>query len=352
MNVIIANKYSEMLSNLRIDVIKNVQGEFEADDIVSNFQNFFFKKMILDITAVKDYANIANIQKLSFGLDMSKVILLLDDSPLVNSPQYISELISMGIYNFTRNIDAIQYLIDNPNSYKDVAQYHILGSSGPIGGGDTKSNISLEPGKIDSNFINESVNKVNMGPRVIAIKNLTEGAGATTFTFMCKKALQECYKVLAIEVDKQDFIYFNDGDLRSVVSGELDSITKNPNSDYDVILIDINDSPKINEIKESLYLIEPSTIKLNKLIRQDRLALERMKNYQIVLNKSLLSDKDVEEFEYEARSKTFDNIPPLDEKQEKNNVINKLLYRMGFDKMMPEDFNKKAPKLFGIVKDE
>src|SRR5574344_1464921 len=183
MNVIIANKYSEMLSNLKIDVIKNIQGEFDADDSVSNFQNFFFKKMILDITAIKDYANIANIQKLSFGLDMSKVILLLDDSPLVNSPQYISELISMGIYNFTRNIDAIQYLIDNPNSYKDVAQYHILGSSGPLN--DAKSNIDLDPGKVNSNFINESVNKVYMGPRVIAIKDLTEGAGATTFTYMC-----------------------------------------------------------------------------------------------------------------------------------------------------------------------
>src|SRR5574344_2214715 len=116
MNVIIANKYSEMLSNLKIDVIKNVQGEFEVDDIVSNFQNFFFNKMILDITAVKDYRNIANIQKLSFGLDMSKVILLLDDSREVNSPMYLSSLVSMGIYNFTKNIDSIVYLIDNPNT--------------------------------------------------------------------------------------------------------------------------------------------------------------------------------------------------------------------------------------------
>ena len=66
--------------------------------------------MILDITAIRDYQNIATIQKLSFGLDMSKVILLLDDSQQVNSPAYISELISMGIYNFTRNIDAITYL--------------------------------------------------------------------------------------------------------------------------------------------------------------------------------------------------------------------------------------------------
>lgn len=350
MNVIIANKYSEMLSNLKIDVIKNIQGEFDADDIVSNFQNFFFKKMILDITAIKDYTNIANIQKLSFGLDMSKVIILLDDSPVVNSPQYISELISMGIYNFTRNIDAISYLIDNPNSYKDVAQYHILGSSGPLN--DAKSNIDLDPGKVNSNFINESVNKVYMGPRVIAIKDLTEGAGATTFTYMCKKALQEFYKVLAIEVDKKDFMYFNDGDLRSVTTGELESITKNPNSDYDVILVDINDSPKISGIKEILHLVEPTTLKLNKLIRTDRLILEKMKNYQLVLNQSLLSDKDVEEFEYESRCKTFENVPPLDDKKEKNVVINKLLYKMGFDKMMPSDYNKKPAKLFGIVKDE
>ena len=84
MNVIISNRYSEMLSNLNIDVIKNVRGEYDAEVIVSNFQNFFFNKMILDITAVKDYRNIANIQKLSFGLDMSKVILLLDDSKEVS----------------------------------------------------------------------------------------------------------------------------------------------------------------------------------------------------------------------------------------------------------------------------
>ena len=350
MNVIIANKYSEMLSNLRIDVIKNVQGEFEVDDIVSNFQNFFFKKMVLDITSIKDYKNIANIQKLSFGLDMSKVILLLDDSKEVNSPTYISELISMGIYNFTRNIDAINYLIDNPNSYKDVAQYHILGSSAPLSS--EKSNINLDPGKVDSNFLNESVNKVFMGSRVIGIKNLTEHAGATTFTYMMKKALEEQYKVLAIEVDKKDFMYFNDGDLRSVSSGELDSIIKNPNSDYEVILVDINDSPKFTEIKEMLHLIEPTTIKLNKMIRLDRLALEKMKNYQLVLNMSLLTNKDIQEFEYESRCKIFESIPPLNDKNEKNFEINKLLNRMGFDKMLSNDPNKKVPKLFGIVKDE
>ncbi len=349
MNVIIANKYSQMLSNLKIDIIKNVQGEFEVEDIVNNFQNFFFNKMILDITAIVDYKNIANIQKLSFGLDMTKVILLLDDSEEVNSPSYISELISMGIYNFTRNIDAIAYLINNPNSYKDVAQYHILGSSS---GTDKKSNINLDPGQVNSNFINDSVNKMFMGTRVIAIKDLTSGAGATTLTYMMKKALEKEYKVLAVEVDKNDFMFFNDGDLRSVSSAELESITKNPNSDYEIILVDINESDKITTMNEVLHIIEPTTIKLNKMIRLDRMILEKMKSYQIVLNKSMLNEKDVQEFEYESRCKTFDNLPYLDDKAEKNEPINRLLYKMGFDKMVPGGIEKKPTKWFGIVKDE
>ena len=350
MNVIVANKYSQMLSNLRIDIIKNVEGEFDVEDIVSNFQNFFFNKMILDITAIRDYQNIATIQKLSFGLDMSKVILLLDDSQVVNSPSYISELISMGIYNFTRNIDAVAYLINNPNTYKDVAQYHILGASSAKA--DTQANISLDPGQINSNFINESVNKMFMGTRVIAVKNLSDGAGATTLTYMMKKALEGNYKVLAIEVDKKDFMYFNDSDLRSVTTAELETITKNPNSDYEVILVDINDSPKISTIKEVIHLVEPTTIKLNKMIRADRLVLEKMKSYQVVLNKSMLNDKDVEEFEYESRCKTFANLPYLDDKQEDNKEIKTFLYKMGFDKLIPEGLEKKTVKWFGIVKDE
>ena len=133
MNVIVSNRYAAMLSNLNIDLIKSINGEFDVDNLIAQFDNFFFNKMILDITAIKGYQDINNIQRLSFGMDMSKVILLLDDSNVVNSPEYLSELVSMGIYNFTKNIDAIAYLIDNPNSYKDVAQFHLLGNNSSNG---------------------------------------------------------------------------------------------------------------------------------------------------------------------------------------------------------------------------
>ena len=126
MNVIVSNKYQNMLATLDIDVIKSINGEFEVEELANIFTNFYFNKMIIDITAIKGYQNIKNIQKLSVNFDPNKLILLLDDSAMVNSGGYLSALVSMGIYNFTRNINAVKFLIDNPNSYKDVAQYHNL----------------------------------------------------------------------------------------------------------------------------------------------------------------------------------------------------------------------------------
>ena len=104
MNVIVANKYKDMLSNLDIEVIRRIDGVFPVEEIIKTFENFFFNKMVLDITSIQDYQDIKTIQKLSISLDMSKVILLLDNSQETTSPEYLSRLISMGIYNFTTNI--------------------------------------------------------------------------------------------------------------------------------------------------------------------------------------------------------------------------------------------------------
>ena len=58
MNVIVSNKNQLLLENLGIDVIKEMNGEFEVDEIISTFQNFFYQRMILDITAIKNYTDI------------------------------------------------------------------------------------------------------------------------------------------------------------------------------------------------------------------------------------------------------------------------------------------------------
>ena len=89
MNVIIANKYKDMLQTLDIEIIKTLEGVYNIDDIIDNFSNFYFDRMILDITALNDYNNLDTLQKLSINLDMSKVILLLDDTDESSSSNYL-----------------------------------------------------------------------------------------------------------------------------------------------------------------------------------------------------------------------------------------------------------------------
>lgn len=66
-------------------------------------------------------------QKLSISLPADKIILLLPTTSETTSSLYLSRIISMGIYNFTTNLDGVKYLLDNPNSYKDVAHIQQMG---------------------------------------------------------------------------------------------------------------------------------------------------------------------------------------------------------------------------------
>lgn len=330
MNVIISNKYKDMLDNLPIDVIKNINGTFEVDDIVKEFQNYFFQRMILDITAINNYQDITNLQKLSINLDMDKVILVLDDSPSSMAPDYLSKLISMGIYNFTKNVEGIMYLYNHPNSYRDVAQYHQLNSmSSTIQQG-------REPEKQIERQVQVEYVQQKIGPKVIGIKNITKQSGATTLTYMMKKQLEKNYSVVAVEVGKNDFMYFGDKDMVSTNATNFGNII-NKYSDKDVILVDVNnDKMVLNNLSDIIYLVEPSIIKLNKLTAVDPKVLTQYTNKKVILNQSLLTNKDVLDFEYEARIKVFFNMPPLDEREKNIQILNVFLYKLGFDKQKTE----------------
>ncbi len=337
MNVIVSNKYKTMLTSLDIDVIKSISGEYEVGELISQFNNFFFNKMVLDITAIKNYQNINNIRELSVNMDMNKVVLLLDDSEMVNSPAFLSQLVSMGIYNFTRNIDAIKFLIDNPNTYKDVASYQTITTP-------TITNSDNKDAKEKIVYVETpSFNEL----RVIGIKNVTSHAGSTTLTYMLKKQLQNHYNVLAIEVDSNDFSYLNDKSLKSTSAIELPALIA-MNKNFDIILVDLGDKGPISSCSEVIYLIEPGLIKLNKLIKQDRNVFNRLKDKKIVLNKSVLNEKDVSDFEYESQSKVFFNIPYLDDKLDNNKKLNELLLGLGFARISSD--GEDNSKLFNIFK--
>ena len=330
MNVIISNKYQSLLASLDIDVIKSINGEFTVDELIAQFSNFYYNKMIIDITAIKGYQDISVIQQLSVNFDMSKVILLLDDSETVNSPMYLSQLVSMGIYNFATNVNVIKFLIDNPNTYKDVASYHnINGFKKPA---------------LNENVVDNTKGKI--GQKIIGFKNITEHAGATTLVYLLKLHLEDTYKVKAVEVDGNDFIYFNDNSLASVSSITFNEFL-NQNIDSDIILVDLNDSSVENYCDDVIYLIEPGRIQLNKLIRNDNEIFEKLRNKKIVLNRSVLNDKDVEEFEKESGSKVFYNMPYLDDKLDNQPIIKDFLCTLGFSRI---DKESGGSGLFSIFK--
>ena len=126
MNVMVVNKFKDLILSLNIDVMKTMEGVFNVDEIIDTFANFYYDKMILDITAIRDYQNIDNLQKLAMNINMENVVILLDNTPATSSKAYLSKLISLGIYNFTNNTDGINYLLVHPHSYKDVVNIHNL----------------------------------------------------------------------------------------------------------------------------------------------------------------------------------------------------------------------------------
>lgn len=335
MNVIVSNKYKEIIDTVNIEVIKKIEGEYSAEELGNAFKNFYFQRMILDITAIKDYKDIDNIRKLSVMIDMDKVILLLDDSEESSDPKYLSKLVSMKIYNFTKNAEGILYLYNHPNSYRDVAYIQQIE--------DVKMNVS------DSTTTSEGtvIIKENHGARVIGIKNVTKQSGSTTLAYMMKKKLSEKYKAMAIEIDKNDFMYFNEQNMISVKASDLGNTIQKNRDIAEVIIVDLNNSNLFDLCDDVLYLVEPSIIKLNKLMLIDRASLTKLKNKKVVLNQSLLEPKDILDFEYEAKVKVFYNLAPLDERDKVNRPLLAFLIKLGFDRMVDNVDNERR-KILGL----
>lgn len=329
MDAVISNKYSSVLNELDIEVSKKLEGEYTVDEIISQFKNFFFNKMFLDITAIKDYKDLTNLQKLSMSIDMDKVILLLDkDDSISDSEPFLAKLVNMGIYNFTKDQNNLMYLYTNPNIYRDVAYLQKI---------DTGEN---------NNTTTDSSHSVS-NKRIIGIKNITDSAGATSLIYMLKKVLSSYYSVMALEVDKRDLTYFKDKDTLTVKDDEINNIINKYNS-IDIFLLDLNKSNKDYLCTDVLYLVEPSILKLNKLAIINPKIINDIKGKKVVLNKSLLSESEIADFEVETRIKVYYNIPPLNDKKDNSNVLSPLLEKLGYIKKEEEQEKKKS--IFDFLK--
>ena len=285
--------------------------------------------MFLDITSIEDYKDLSNLQKLSMSIDMDKVILLLDkDDSISDSEPFLAKLVNMGIYNFTKDQNNLMYLYTNPNVYRDVAYLQKI---------DTGEN---------NNTTTDSSHSVS-NKRIIGIKNITDSAGATSLIYMLKKVLSSYYSVMALEVDKRDLTYFKDKDTLTVKDDEINNIVSKYNS-IDIFLLDLNKSNKDYLCTDVLYLVEPSILKLNKLAIINPKIINDIKGKKVVLNKSLLSESEIADFEVETRIKVYYNIPPLNDKKDNSDILSPLLEKLGYIKKSEETEKKKS--IFDFLK--
>ncbi len=329
MNVIVANEKSNELSSLNVDIIKSVTGVFDALEIVEMFKSFFYNKLILDVTALKNQEDIRSYEVIAQGLDSEKVIFLMPEGSKLCTASFLSRLISLGIYNFTSNINGVSYLIKKTNTLKDVE--HIVSAvniqkSSEAGAAITT--IGSAPNTTNNAPIAAPIERD--GCVIIGFRNVTLSAGASTLIYMLKKELALTYgqdNVAALEVNKNDFILFNEKNMHSCRKEDLSSNLERLSS-LSILLVDLNDCMDDTFCKDIVYLVEPSTFKLNRLLRRNSTVFTKLSDKKIVLNQSMLLNNDVFDFEREAGIKVFYNIPPLDERK-RNGILSDFLEKLG-----------------------
>ena len=328
MNVIVANEKQNELANLDIDVIKSLNGKYSVNELITTFKSFFYGKMILDVTAIEDYDSLDTYKELSKGLGVDRIIFLLPEGSKLCTPNFLSHLIDIGIYNFTTDIKGVLYLLKKSNTLSDVEHIKKMVNEAPKEESFDQEDSVEE--KNDNNDIIKTTTKIDDGVTIIGFKNVTEHAGATTLIYMLKKELSHIYgkdEVAAIELNKNDFVYFRDKNLVSIKESEIKD-TISSNSGWKIVLVDLNNAVDDSYCGDVIYLLEPTTIKLNKLIQRNRIIFSKLSGKKVILNKSALLNNDVSDFEGEAGIKVFYNMPSLDERK-RNEIINDFLMKLG-----------------------
>ena len=344
MNVMVYNKYKAVLTGLNIEVMKAIEGVYNVDEIIDAF-NFYYDKMIIDITAIRDYQNFDNLQKLAMNINMENVIFLLEDTPEMNNKEYLSKLVSLGIYNFTKDAAGINYLLVHPHGYREAININNLNDVIPAVA-PQMSQPQMQPmnnyqmnNTVDygmGNTVNENQNVVqeenrgkvnNLKRRIIGFKDVTKHAGASTLIYLLKKAIEGKRSVSAIEINRVDFLYFNDENMISTTAVDvLKEIVKR--SSDDIVFIDLNDYEDTDICTEVYYLLEPSTIMLNRLFKRNKGTLEKLRNEKVILNRCTLSNQDIATFEFETKLNIYFALPDVDDRQKNLEPINKLASKM------------------------
>ena len=331
MNVIVSNKQKNIIDSANIDAIKDLNGLFDIDELINNFKGYFFSKMIIDATSIVYFAKESVLRKLVNGIGAEKIYLLLPPKP-EPPKKFCDFLVSLGIYNYSTNIeDILKFLrvpntIDNEESnfYNNNTNENIYENNNSTSNDMMINNADI----VNSVPVSEVVNDVNQDKKiVIGFKNVTLHAGSTTLIYLIKQQLEKKYKmqVDALEIGTGEFKYFNSNNMLDINPNSIELSINNSKSS--IILIDLPNDNYNSLCDDIIYLVEPSIIKINKLLHEQSDIFTKLSNKKVVLNKSMLNNEDVSIFSKEAGINIYFNIPFVNDRIEHPSIddfINKL----------------------------
>ena len=328
MNLVVSNKYKNLIYSSNIEILKELNGVFSVKQIVNSFNNIFYKKIIIDATALENFPKDNVLKELVESFDSDKLILLLppDNPPPRN---FLSFLVSINLFNFTDNTNGLLHLINKSNTLEDVSNFIVVK--------ETKEQPKEENNLFD-NDVNERI--------IIGFRGITEKSFVTEIIYMIKRSLEEVHKkrVIAVEIDKNEFNYYNSENMYSVSKDRIVEFLNN-NYNCDVLLIDLNDENR-ELCDNTINLINPSLYNVNKLLYLKRDAFIKLKGEKVVFVNSLLQTNDINQFAKEANLSVYYNLPPLNDRIY-NKELDKLLEKLGIIEIKPA---KEKKGLFDLFK--
>lgn len=311
MYIIIKNENSKIINNLTVNVSKTLVGDFTREDLNRELSFINYDKAIVDITSIRNYYDDNYLYSfLQFFRSPGDVILLLNDGFVANSKHFLSKLIEKGYYNFATTDNAVNRLLEKNNSIEDVRNY--------MEGYDFLKTDSIVSGI-------EKSDKFETDKLIIGIENGLPHAGATTLMYMLVKEISKLKNVKGVEMLKNDSTFFNDDRIISCESKiQFENIVKTL-KDIDVYVVDLNGTDVKEICNKVIYLIEPGTTKINKVVKGNRENYEKLKTVDIVLNRSNIKDEELSSLQYETKFKIVGNIPNLNERLDSNESLGKLV---------------------------
>ena len=331
MNIIVTNKYKDLIYNTNIEILKELHGVFKVREIVNSFSSIFYKKIIIDATALEGFPKEDVLKELIASFDMDKLILFL---PPDNPPpkKFLAFLVSINLFNFTDNQKGLIELIKKSNTFEDVKNFQQVEE-------EKVTNLPSE----DNIYENTDA----PGRIVLGFKSVTENSFNTEIIYSIKRTLEEKYNknVLAVEIDRKNLSYYNANNIHSVYRERINDFLKN-NLGYDVILVDLGELD-MNVCDDVIYLVNPSLYTVNKLMYKSRDAFIKLKGKKVVFTNSLLTTSDVNQFAKEAGISVYYNLGPINDRVYSED-LDKLLAKLG---VVPDTTTKPAKKgLFDIFK--